>query len=150
MDVLRTCSINNLTSEPYHQNLNLVECNCTTMKLGSHIAMNESNTSSNYWLLSNIYLLNHIVYSKSPKILDHRLTTDKGDCGSPTGNSEGSHPKILSTIRVPNGFFRSGSDQDPSAVKPMFEFDPYDKSYDKFSHHQKRMASGSLRKVAEL
>ena len=26
--------------------------------------------------------------------------------------------------------FRSRSDQDPSAVKPMFQFDPYDKSYD--------------------
>ena len=32
--------------------------------------------------------------------------------------------KILST-RVPHG------DQDPHAVKPMFEFDPYDKSYGK-------------------
>ena len=43
-------------------------------------------------------------------------------------NVEGSQPKILST-RVPNGFFLSRCDQDPSAVKPMFEFDPYGKSY---------------------
>ena len=36
------------------------------------------------------YLLNHIVYSKDPQIPDHRLTTDGGECGSPTGTSEGS------------------------------------------------------------
>ena len=33
MDVLRTCSISNWTSEPYHQNLNLVESNYRTIKL---------------------------------------------------------------------------------------------------------------------
>ena len=76
------------------------------------------------------YLLNHIVYSKDPKIPDHSLTTDGGECGSPTGPSEGSKSKILLTI-VPNGFFRSRCDQDLSAVKPMFEFDPCHKSYDK-------------------
>ena len=31
-----------------------------------------------------------------------------------------------------DGFFRSRCDQHPSTIKPMFEFDPYDKSYDKF------------------
>ena len=67
------------------------------------------------------------------------LTTDGGEHGSPNGYSEGSQCKILST-RVPNSFFRSRCDQDPSAVKPMFEFDPCDKSYTNFSHHHKRMA----------
>ena len=50
-------------------------------------------------------------------------TTDGGDHGSPTGTSEGSQPKILST-RAPNDFFQFGCDQDPSAVKPMPQFDP--------------------------
>ena len=59
------------------------------------------------------------------------LTTDGGEHGSPTGSSEGSEPKILST-RVPNGFFRSRCDQDPSAVKPMFEIYPCHKSYENF------------------
>ena len=58
------------------------------------------------------------------------LTTDGGECGSPTGPPEGSQSKILST-KVPNGFFRSRCDQDPSAVKPMFEFDPCHEPYDK-------------------
>ena len=83
--------------------------------------MNESYAPSNYWLLCIIYvchLLNHITYPKDPKIPDHRLTTDGGECGSPTGPSEGSKPKILST-RVPNGFFKLRCDQDPSTVKPM-------------------------------
>ena len=55
--------------------------------------MNESDASSNHWLLCIIYvcyLPNHIAYSKDPKIPDHRLTTDGGECGSPTGHSEGS------------------------------------------------------------
>ena len=60
----------------------------------------------------------------------HCLTTDGGEHGSPTGPSEDSQPKTIPT-RVPNGFFRYRCDQDPSAVKPMFEFDPYDKSCDK-------------------
>ena len=60
------------------------------------------------------------------------LTTDGGESGSPTGTSAGSHPKFLST-RVPNGFFRSRCDQDPSAVKPMLELDLCHNSYDKFS-----------------
>ena len=76
------------------------------------------------------YLLNHIVYSKDAHIPDYSLTTDGGDHGSPTGPSECSQLKILST-RVPNGFFRSRCDQDPYAIRPMFEFDPCDKSYDK-------------------
>ena len=71
-----------------------------------------------------------------PTMLDgpnpyHSLTTDGGEHGSPTENSEGSQPKIISR-RVHNGFFRSRCDQDPSAVKPMFEFDPCHKSYNKF------------------
>ena len=83
--------------------------------------MNESDAHSNYPLLCIIYvqyLPNHIAYSKDPKIPHHRHTTDGGECGSPTGNSEGSQLKILST-RVPNGFFRSRCDQDPSTVKPV-------------------------------
>ena len=71
-----------------------------------------------------------------PTMLDapnphHSLTTDGGENGSPNGASEGSQSKILST-RAPHGFFRSRCDQDPSAVKPMFEFDPCHKSYDLF------------------
>ena len=68
-----------------------------------------------------------------PTMLDapnpyHSLSTDGGKHGSPNGPSEGSQPKTIST-RVPNSLFRSRCNQDPSAVKPMFEFDPYDKSY---------------------
>ena len=88
--------------------------------------MNGSDTPSYYWLLCIIYvchLLNHISYSKDYKIPDHRLTTDGGDYGSTTGTSEGSQPKTTST-RVSNGSFRSRGDQNPSAVKPMLEFDP--------------------------
>ena len=132
MDVLRTCSISNWTSELYHQNLNLIEWKYRTIKLWTNNVMNESDAPSNYWLLCIIYvcyLLNHIVHSNDPQIPDHRLTTDGGDCGSPAGTSEGLQPKILST-RVPNGFFISKCDQDPSAIKPMFEFDPCDKSHD--------------------
>ena len=44
-----------------------------------------------------------------------------------------------SITRVPNGVFRSRCDQDPSAVKPTFEFDPYDISFEIFSHHHQRM-----------
>ena len=33
VDVLRTCSISSWTSEPYHQNLNLMEWKCRTIKL---------------------------------------------------------------------------------------------------------------------
>ena len=61
----------------------------------------------------------------------HSLTTDGGEHGSPNRLSEGSKLKILST-KVPNGFFRSRCDQDPSADKPMFDFDQYHKSYDIF------------------
>ena len=56
----------------------------------------------------------HLVHLTSPHKWDptmldatnpyHSLTTDGGENGSPTGLSEGSQPKILST-RVPNGFF---------------------------------------------
>ena len=57
--------------------------------------------------------------SKDSKIPVHRLTTDGGECGSPTGNSEGSQPKIiLLSTSIPNSF-RSRCDQDPSAVKPL-------------------------------
>ena len=61
-----------------------------------------------------------------PTILDatnpyHSLTTDGGEHRSPTGPSEGSKLKTVST-RAPNGFFKSRYDQDPSAVKPMSEF----------------------------
>ena len=61
-----------------------------------------------------------------PTILDatsphHSLATAGGEHGSPTGPSEGSQPKPLSTS-VCNGFFRSRCDQDPSTVKPMPEF----------------------------
>ena len=79
-----------------------------------------------------------LVHLTSPHIWDptmldapnpyHSLTTDGGENGSPTGHSEGSQPKILST-RVPNGFFRSRCDQDPSAVNPMSEFDPNEKIF---------------------
>ena len=55
----------------------------------------------------------------------HSLTTDEGEHGSTTEPSKGSQLKILSA-RVHNGFFRSRS-----PVNPMFEFDPYDKSYAK-------------------
>ena len=96
--------------------------------------MNGSDVPSNYWLLFIIfmcYLLNYIAYSKDSKIPDHRFTTDGVESQSSTGTSEGSQPKILST-RVPNGFLRSRSDQEPSAVKPtpikpMPEFDPKEK-----------------------
>ena len=89
-----------------------------------------------------------------PSMLDapnpyHSLTTDGGEHGSPTGFSEGSRPKILST-RVPNGFFRSRYDQDPSAVKPIFEFDPIIDLMINFSQHQKRMGSRSPRQVTEF
>ena len=33
------------------------------------------------------------------------------------------------STRVPYGFFRSRCDQDPSAVKPMSEFDPNEKLF---------------------
>ena len=69
--------------------------------------MIESDVYSNYWLLCIIYvcyLLNQIVYSKDPQIPDHILSTDGWECGSPTGHSEGSQLKMLST-RVSNGFF---------------------------------------------
>ena len=52
----------------------------------------------------------------------HSLTIDGGENGSQTVQSEGYHLKILSS-RVSNGFFRSGYDQDLSAVKSMPEFD---------------------------
>ena len=109
MDVPRTCTISNWTSEPYYQNLNLIEWKYRTIKLWTKNVMNESDVSSNYWLLCIIYvcyLLNHIVYSNNPQIPDHSLTTDGGECRSPTGTSKGSQSKILSKI-VPNGFFRS-------------------------------------------
>ena len=60
----------------------------------------------------------------------HSLTTDGWEDGSPTEPSNFPQLKILST-RVPNGFFTYRCDQAPSAVKPMFEFDPCHKSYDK-------------------
>ena len=68
-----------------------------------------------------------------PTMLDatnpyHSLTTHGGEHGSQTGTSEGSKPKIVST-RVPNVFFRSRCDQDPSAVKPRSEFDPNEKLF---------------------
>ena len=119
MDVLRTSSISNWTSEPYHQNLNLVEWKYRTIKLLTNTLMHVSHKPSNYWLLCIIYvgyLLNHKAYSKYPKIPDHRLTIDRGECGSPTRPSEGENPKAIST-RVPNGFFSSRCDQDSSAVK---------------------------------
>ena len=62
MDVLRTCSISHWTSEPYHQNLNLVEWKYRTIKLWNNNVMNGSDAPSNYWLLCIIYvcyLLNH-------------------------------------------------------------------------------------------
>ena len=67
----------------------------------------------------------------NPTMLDapnpyHSLITDGGEYGSPNGPSEGSKLKILSTP-VPHGSFRSRCDQDPSAVKPMSEFDRYEK-----------------------
>ena len=89
--------------------------------------MNESDTPSNYWLLCIIYvcyLLNHITYSKDLKT----PTMDRGEGGSPNVPSEGSHTKTIST-RVPNDFFRSTCDQDPSAVNPMSEFDPNEKYF---------------------
>ena len=90
MDLL-TCSISNWTSEPYHQNLNLVEWKYRTIKLCTNNVMNGSDKPSNYWLLCIIYvcyLLNHIAYSKDSKIPDYRLTTDGGEHGSPSEPSE--------------------------------------------------------------
>ena len=40
-DVLRTCSISIWTSEPYHQDLNLVEWYYRTVKLWTNNVMNE-------------------------------------------------------------------------------------------------------------
>ena len=62
MDVLSTCSISNWTCEPYHQNLNLIEWKYRTIKFWTNNVMNESDASSNYWLLCIIcgcYLLSH-------------------------------------------------------------------------------------------
>ena len=36
------------------------------------------------------------LFQRSP-VPDNRLTTDEGECGYPTGSSEGSQPKIIST-----------------------------------------------------
>ena len=47
MDVLKTCSTSNWTSEPYHQNLNLIEWKYRTIKLQPNYVMNESDASSN-------------------------------------------------------------------------------------------------------
>ena len=92
MDVLGTCSISSWISEPYHQNLNLIEWKYRTIKLWTNNVINESDASSNYWLLCIIYVLSaqpHSLFQRS-QIPDHRLTTDGGECGSPTGTSEGS------------------------------------------------------------
>ena len=51
--------------------------------------------------------------------ISHCLTKDGGESGSPTGPSESS--------QLTNGWFRSRCDQNPSAVKPMSEFDPNSK-----------------------
>ena len=65
----------------------------------------------------------------------YSLTTDGGHfrrftiTNTINKSPEGPQSKILST-RVPNCFFRFRCDQDSSVVKPLFEFDPYDKSYD--------------------
>ena len=48
MDVLRTCSISNWTSEPYHQNLNLVDWKYRTIQLWTNNVMNQSDANSNY------------------------------------------------------------------------------------------------------
>ena len=100
MDVLRTCVISNWTSEPYHQKLNLVEWKYRTIKLWTNIVMSGSDTPSNHWLLCIIdvcYLLNHIACSKDSEIPVHSLTTDGGECGSPSGHSEGLKLKIIAT-----------------------------------------------------
>ena len=134
MDVPRICSSSNWASEPYYQNLNLVKRNYRTIKLWTSNVMNKSDVPSNYWLLCIIYvyyLFNHIACSKDPRFRDHRLTTDGGDHGSPTVTSEGSQPKTISP-RVHNGFFRSRCNQDQSAVKPMFEFDPNENPNENF------------------
>ena len=109
MDVLRTCSISKWTSEPYHQNLRLVEWNYRTIKLWTNSVNDKSDASSNYWLLCIIhvcYLLNHIACSNDSKIPVHRLAG--GECGSPTGPSK-LKLKTIST-RFPSGFFRSRCD----------------------------------------
>ena len=103
--------------------------------------MNGSDVPANCWLICIIYvcyLLNHIACSKDSKNPDHSLTTDGGENGSPTGNSESSQLKAIAT-KVPNGFFRSRCDQNPSGVKLLPELDPNEKS--SYFHH-KTMGSG--------
>ena len=61
--------------------------------------MNVPDAPSNYWLLCIIYmcyLLNHIAYSKDPKIPPHRLTTDGKSVDHKLDFSEGSQPKTIS------------------------------------------------------
>ena len=71
MDVLRTCSISNGTTEPYHQSLNLAEWKYRTIKLWTINVMNGPDAPSNYWLLCVFYLcylLNQFV-PNNPKFL---------------------------------------------------------------------------------
>ena len=89
MDVHRTCSISNWTSEPYHQNLYLVEWDYRTIKLWTSNVKKKSYVPSNYGLLCINYVC-YLPYSKDLKIPDHRLNTDAGERGSSTGPSEGS------------------------------------------------------------
>ena len=59
---------------------------------------------------------------------NHRLDTDGGESGPPTGYSEGSI--LIKTTEVPTVFIRSRQDDaESSAVKPKLESDPYHKSY---------------------
>ncbi len=63
MDILRTYSIDNWNSEPYHQNQNPAEWRYRTIKAWTNNVMNRSGAPANCWLLCMsyvCYVLNHI------------------------------------------------------------------------------------------
>ena len=62
-DILRACDINDLQSEPYHQNQNPAECRYRTIKAWANTIMNRTGAPAYCWLLTLqyvCYLLNHI------------------------------------------------------------------------------------------
>ena len=68
---------------------------------------------------------------------NHRLDTDGGESGTPTGYSEGSIP--IKGPNVPAAFSRSRQDDAaPSIVKPMPEFGPDDLIGRTFLLHPKK------------
>ena len=62
-DILRACNINDLQSEPYHQNQNPAECRYRTIKAWTNAIMNRTGAPAHCWLLTIqyvCYILNHI------------------------------------------------------------------------------------------